>query len=517
MKTLSPTPYPDANEILHLLQTAVQRILGEQLLGMYLHGSLSNGGFDEHSDIDIVFVTKNEVSEDMFSALHAMHLEMAKLDSPWAHQLEVSYIPQHSLRRFDRSDMLHPHLDRGRGEVLHRMAHESDWVIQRFVLRERGVIITGPHPITLIDPISPDDLRRAIVEVLPLWLGPILEQPSQISKRGYQSFFVLSLCRIFYTLKYGEIVSKAAAANWALEALDAKWKELIERALAGRQNPNLDAQPVDVNETLDMMRYAIQQAKPTLYPEVNEVLNLLLVNGKEILGDQFVGMYLYGSLSSGDFNLDTSDIDFLVVTTKALSEKTISALETMHKQIWASDLKWAGKLEGAYVPRQLIRRHHPEGGACPTVNEGKFYVAPLGSDWIIQRHVVREHSVVVNGPDPKTLIDFVSPEDIRGAVRGILQEWWFPMLDEPSWLRDRQPGYRAFAVITMCRVLHALESGTILSKPQAVQWARTRLPNSWKQLIDRAAAVSLHNNLDVPLSETLDFIRFTREQVLLNS
>src|SRR5215217_51476 len=33
---------------------------------------------------------------------------------------------------------------------------------------------------------------------------------------------------------------------------------------------------------------------PTPYPEVNEVLHLLLINVKEILKDQFVGMYLYG-------------------------------------------------------------------------------------------------------------------------------------------------------------------------------------------------------------------------------
>jgi Domain of unknown function (DUF4111)/Nucleotidyltransferase domain len=253
---------------------------------------------------------------------------------------------------------------------------------------------------------------------------------------------------------------------------------------------------------------------PTPYPEVNEVLHLLLNDAKEILKDQFVGMYLYGSLSSGEFNPETSDIDFLFVTSDVLSEETVSKLEAMHSATWATSLKRAGKLEGAYVPRELIRHHNADGPACPTVNEGQFYVAPLGSDWIIQRHVVREYGVVIEGPDPKSMIDFVTPAEIRGAVLAILQEWWFPMLEDPSWLQDHEHEYHAFAVITMCRVLHALEHGTIVSKPKAVQWARTRLPEPWTPLIDKAVASSLHKNQDDFLNETLDFIRFIKEQTV---
>jgi predicted nucleotidyltransferase len=52
MKPVSPTPYPDVNEILSLLFSRAQEVLGDQLLGMYLHGSLANGGFDQASDID---------------------------------------------------------------------------------------------------------------------------------------------------------------------------------------------------------------------------------------------------------------------------------------------------------------------------------------------------------------------------------------------------------------------------------------------------------------------------------
>ena len=506
----APTPYPHVNAIVKRLLTNVRDILGDQLVGMYLHGSLANGGFDEHSDIDVVFVTQEELPEQAFSALHDMHADMAKNDSPWAVQQEVSYIPQSTLRRFDRSDMLHPHLDRGPEEKLRWMAHESDWTIQRHILRERGIVIMGPEPRGLIDPVKPDDLRRAVAEGLPLWLNPILNNPSEINRRGYQSFFVLSLCRMLYTLKRGAIISKQEAAAWAMESLDPHWIPLIERALIGRQNPDQEADAQDIEETLQMMRFTLEQIKPTPYPEVNEVLSLLIKNVKRILRDEFVGLYLYGSLSSGDFDSETSDIDFLVVTSQELAEEKIAGLEDMHQQAWASSLKRAGQLEGAYVHKALIRRHDPQAAPCPTVNEGRFYLAPLGSDWIIQRHVVREMGGVVEGPDPRSLIDPVSPQDIRGAIFGILQEWWFPMLDDPTWLRDHGSKYEAYAVITMCRVLHALEHGTIVSKPKAIQWARETLGSSWVTVIEKAMIASQSSEQGDFLEETLDFIRFVQ-------
>ena len=515
MKPTPPTPHSDINEILNLLLTNVKTILQSQFVGIYLFGSLANGDFDQHSDIDVLIVTDGEISRSTFSALQDMHKEIAKIDSPWAVQQEVSYIPRNALRRFDRQNIHHPHLDRDIGEILKIKAHESDWIIQRHLLREHGIVITGPDVKSLIDPVAPYELHQAVVDELPLWADYLLNHPSTLKSRGYQSFCVLSFCRMLYTIQNKAVLSKPAAAKWAMDVLDTRWKPLIARAVIGRQNSSLEASPEDINETLEMMKYTLEVSKqPSIFPDVNEVLNLLLSNAKEILKGQFVGMYLYGSLSSGDFNPSTSDIDFLIVTNDSLSEPTIARLEEMHKQTWATSLKRAGQLEGAYVPKELIRRHNPNGMLCPAVNEGKFYVARLGSDWIIQRHVVREHGGTLAGPGPKTLIDPVSPDDIRGAVIGILNEWWFPMLEDPSWLRDHESGYRAFAVITMCRVLHALEHGTVVSKPNASQWARKKLENPWKQVIEKAATFSHHNDTDIALAETLDFIRFTREQIL---
>jgi len=258
MHPVSPTSYHDVNQILDLLLTGVKGILGGQLTGMYLFGSLANGDFDEHSDIDILFVTETIQSNETFSELYKMHERISTVDSPWAIQLEVSYIPKDAIRLFDPSNNRHPHIDRGSGEKLHIMQHDADWMIQRYLLRKRGITVSGPDPKTLIAPVSPADLRLAVSEMMHNWFRYFLDDRDRIKSLGYQSYIVLTMCRILYTYQHGEIVSKPVASGWAKHNLDKKWSGLIDRAWSGRQTPGLNARPEDIDGTLDLVRYTLK-------------------------------------------------------------------------------------------------------------------------------------------------------------------------------------------------------------------------------------------------------------------
>ena len=243
------------------LLDGVPAILAGNFVGAYLFGSLTTGDFDQASDIDVVFVTDGEVSGAQFAALESLHTRIAESESPWATEMEVSYIPRGALRRFDPAATVHPRLDRGKGERLYWMSHDRDWIVQRHLLRERGVSLDGPPPHELIDPVSPDDMRCAMPYVMREWGEPRLTDSAILQNRGYQSFMVLSLCRILYTLQTGEVVSKPAAATWARENLGEQWAPLIDRATAGRQVPREESEPRDVQGTLDFIRLAIDRSK----------------------------------------------------------------------------------------------------------------------------------------------------------------------------------------------------------------------------------------------------------------
>jgi hypothetical protein len=250
----------------------------------------------------------------------------------------------------------------------------------------------------------------------------------------------------------------------------------------------------------------MQPAKqePTPYPEVNRVLADLHLRVAAILGEQLVGMYLYGSLAVGGFEPSRSDIDFVVITQDRLPDQTIESLETMHLALVHSG-KWYKKLEGAYVPKAIIRRHDSNQPPVPTINEAKFYMAPLGSDWVMQRHILRTSPTVVWGPPLDELIDPISPADLRAAVMEVIDHWWEPMLANPSRLQD--PGYQPFAVLSMCRSLYTVTTGQLASKAEAANWALENLAAEWAALIQHARAWGDGDDID-SIEQTAAFMEY---------
>lgn len=245
---------------------------------------------------------------------------------------------------------------------------------------------------------------------------------------------------------------------------------------------------------------------PTPYPDVNALLDDLLAGMRQALGPALSGLYLYGSLAGGDFDPLRSDIDFAAATARELTAGEVSGLERLHARLWQSGSKWALKLEGSYVPLEVLRRPSPLDAEprYPTVNEGRIYLGGLGSDWVFQRHILRESGVVLAGPPPRDLIDPVSPAALRAAILGFLREWWLPMTQNPARLATRE--YQAYAALTMCRALYTLETGEIASKPAAASWAKTGPGAPWSALIDQARAWPAGGQPD-RLEDTLAFIR----------
>ena len=256
----NPTPYPEVNSLLKELLESVQAVLDNHFIGMYLDGSLAGGGFDQDSDIDFVVVSDEDISGDPYLELQTMHDRIATIDSEWAIQLEGSYVSQRALRRYDPAEAAHPNIERGRGERLKMVPVDKAWDIHRSALREHGIILAGPAPQTLIDPVTSNDLRRGALKELNGWIAELLTG-SVPKDRGGQSYIVLTLCRILYTLENGSVVSKLTAARWAEATLGERWVPLIERTWEGRHQPGLEASAEDVKGTLEFIHYSLARSQ----------------------------------------------------------------------------------------------------------------------------------------------------------------------------------------------------------------------------------------------------------------
>jgi hypothetical protein len=260
---MHPTPYRDLNAVLEELLAGIQEALGEALLAAYLQGSFALGDFDEHSDVDFIVVTRRELSASEVESLNDVHDRVYDLDCEWAKHLEGSYFPESVLRRCDGRGVTVWYLDHGDRQLA--LSQHCNTAVVRWTLREHGVVLAGPPPAELVDPVPVDLLRREIWDTMRDWGREIMTEPERFANRFYQSFIVLSYCRMLHDLHTGRIGSKREGAEWAKATSDASWTGLIDRSWGGRPNPSLSvrqpADPAEFERTLEFVRHAIGAAE----------------------------------------------------------------------------------------------------------------------------------------------------------------------------------------------------------------------------------------------------------------
>jgi hypothetical protein len=248
-----PTPHPEVNAVVDELLAGVREVLGDQFVGLYLHGSLAHGGFGEDSDIDYCVVTSGELPEAMHADLAAMHARLVSRGLPLAEKLEGTYVSTQWLRRVDPANTPYLCYDHATGLYPTR---ENNVVLALYVLREWGVVVAGPHPRSFIAPVSPDDLREAVRGILRDWWAPMFDDHTRLRTLIYQRYAVISMCRMLYTLEHGMVVPKTVAARWAQETLDERWQPLIAWYVRGSSA----AKPDKLDEVVAFVRETVTRS-----------------------------------------------------------------------------------------------------------------------------------------------------------------------------------------------------------------------------------------------------------------
>jgi hypothetical protein len=221
---------------------------------------------------------------------------------------------------------------------------------------------------------------------------------------------------------------------------------------------------------------------PTPYPDVNAVIADLLAGALAALGPAMVAAYLYGSLVTGDFDANASDIDVLVATTSELDPAAMDALGALHDALARAHPGWAGRIEVAYASVAALRTYRTQATPIAVISPGEpFHLKEAGLDWLINWYAVRAFGRTLAGPPPDTLIAPISHAEWLAAVQRqatAWREWAQQIANAPS---------QGYAVLTLCRALYTLRTGAWGSKAQAARWAAAEFPQ-WAPLIAQARA-----------------------------
>jgi len=240
-----------AAPVLADVQEAITSVLGENLVGLYLYGSCITGDFDEHvSDVDLLAVIKDDLSEDKLAVLASRHGAIARRHPQWDDRVEVVYISRRGLANF--RDRPSPAAVISPGEPFHAIEAGDDWLITWYPARQNGVALIGPPADEVIPPISRDEYVESVRKHMRSF-PPRLSGTPPLASLAYA---ILTTCRGLYTVEHGEQVSKLKAAGWAERRLP-EWSGLIRNALLWRRSNDNTAAPPAV---ADQARRFVQKA-----------------------------------------------------------------------------------------------------------------------------------------------------------------------------------------------------------------------------------------------------------------
>jgi hypothetical protein len=257
-------------------------------------------------------------------------------------------------------------------------------------------------------------------------------------------------------------------------------------------------------------------------PESRSLLDVLtaLADGAEAaLGSDLVGVYVAGSFALG-WGDASSDADFVVVAASELSPAQEAAARDLHRALPTRDERWARRLEGSWVSVSAL--HDPVGAHPPWlyVDDGSRTMQRSRHDdtWNT-RWTLRDSGIALTGPLVSGLVPAVSGTDIRAeaAAQADAKALW--ILEDPDALDDgwAQP----YVVLTFCRLLWSAATGTVTSKVEAAEWARSLIvPARFRPLVSASIGYRAHpfdpvggaaDPMLIPIAE--DFVLWARDEV----
>jgi len=256
------------------------------------------------------------------------------------------------------------------------------------------------------------------------------------------------------------------------------------------------------------------------YPELRDVLEQFVDAIVAELGKNLVGIYLVGSIASGDFDLD-SDVDFLVVTNTELTEADMQPLQEIQIKIHDIDCYPAKHLEGSYISISDLNDWN-------TVGKKELYYFDNGSttyersthdnQWHV-RWILRERGVTLVGQKPKTILPSIPRNELIKEIKTAMVQnmgIFRSEIDRPLGFCNSRFG-QSFFVLTYCRMLHTHRTGAVHSKKAGKTWAKQFVDPVWVKLIDQAwnerdgvrFGVKIGQRAEPALLyQTLDFIEY---------
>lgn len=209
----------------------VRTVIGRDLIAAYLYGSAVEGGLRWRSDLDVMVVTRRSTTPSEKRQLidGLLRISGSRATSGPARSIELTSVVQSEVRPWrypPRIDLLYGDWMRAefeRGDPSPWPSPNPDLGVLLTMVLRAGVPLLGPPAAEVLDPVPFGDLCRAMLDGVPGLLDDLEPDTTNV---------ILTLARIWTTVSTGEIRSKDAAADWAVQRLPETHRAVLVRARA---------------------------------------------------------------------------------------------------------------------------------------------------------------------------------------------------------------------------------------------------------------------------------------------
>lgn len=209
---------------------AAKEIIGANLIGIYLHGSLAMGCFNpEKSDIDLIIIIERNISDEQ--KMKFMERVVALNQQAPAKGLEMSIVLRKYCNPFVYPTPFELHFspthlqwfcDKPQDYVQNMKGDDKDLAAHFTIIRQYGITLYGEKIENVFAEVPRKDYVDSIWEDVRDAKEEIVNQPMYIT---------LNLCRVLAFLRDGLYLSKREGARWAMKHLSAEHSAVILSAL----------------------------------------------------------------------------------------------------------------------------------------------------------------------------------------------------------------------------------------------------------------------------------------------
>ncbi|WP_085535659.1 aminoglycoside nucleotidyltransferase ANT(9) [Massilibacteroides vaginae] len=239
-----------------------------------------------------------------------------------------------------------------------------------------------------------------------------------------------------------------------------------------------------------------------------------------LLGNQLIGIYLYGSAIHGGLNIN-SDIDILVISNQGLSKTTRNEL-TKRLMLVSGKIGCKNKRplevtiinQNDVVPWQFPPKCEYMYGEWlrEQMEAGEIPQASHNPDVAILLWQARKYSLSLKGLEVTKIIEPILMADVQKAIGCSLPE-----------LIAGVKGDERNVLLTLARMWFTLSTGEICPKDKAAEWVIPKLPKNLATLLETARKAYLGecddywNDLEAETTSLISFMNKSIENLLNNT